>query len=466
MLNGTKQCLASPSLFACNLASFNLIDCAAIARVTATRATATITFMAATNGTPSSDPLALFRKAVAAGSLPISSSSAEPTDASDSNVSLAEASYLIFNFTDADSSQHIPFALTQPTRFISQAQSAAIDLRSIYFCYQNKDKGAGDYISAVSALNNDLKAVGKDETVTNLVFAEKLDLVSWLGGEIGEDESEFIRSLDDNKRTRKDADAAARIAEGGEDVEMQDAPDRKREEERLREIYAAERKMGDRNTLLRGSKIQDFSAIRMKYAPLFLGKQRSAQQTAQTPTLTNNPALRPPVKAASGRRPEPIILLSPSASSLLRMPNIKSFLVDGIYTNPDSGSAASNILHLTRALPTISSQPMRFILVDSPDQFRPDYWNRVVAVFTTGQTWQFKNYKWQNPAELFANALGVYVGWKGEVVPDTVRGWGRGVLTVQIDKGRERWRDREVVEDVWSAIEGRMKATGWGRDAR
>lgn len=422
--------------------------------------------MATSNGT-TSDALSLFRRSVAANTLPIPSTSADPTDASDSDVSLAQASYLIFNHTSpSEGSQHIPLPLTQPTRFISQAQNAAIDLRSIYFCWLNKDTGVGDYISAVSKLNQDLKATGKDETVTNLVFAEKLDLVTWLAGEIGEEESEYIRSLDDSKQGRKDADAAARIA-GGEDVDMQDAPDRKREEERLREIYAGERKMGDRNTVLRGVKIQDFSSIRTKYSPLFLGKQRPQQQpTAQTPALTNNPALRPPVKAASGRRPEPIILLSPSASSILRMPNIKSFLVDGVYTPPDAGAAATNILHLTRTLPSISAQPLRFILVDSPDQFRPDYWARVVAVFTTGQTWQFKNYKWQNPAELFAHALGVYVGWKGEVVPETVKGWGRGVLTVQIDKGRERWRDREVVEDVWSAVESRMKAMGWGRDVR
>ena len=426
--------------------------------------------MATSNGT-TEDPLSLLRRSVAANTLPIPSTSSDPTDASDSNVSLAQASYLIFNFTSpSEGSQHIPLPLTQPTRFISQAQqNAAIDLRSIFFCWQNKDAGVGDYITAVTDLNKQLKAAGKNETVTNLVFAEKLDLVTWLSGEVGEDDSDFIRSLDDNKQARKDADAAARIAEGGEDVEMQDAPDRKREEDRLREIYAGERKMGDRNTVLRGVKIQDFSAIRSKYSPLFLQKPSSKpqQQQASAPALTNNPALRPPVKAAAGnRRPEPIILLSPSASSLLRMPNIKSFLVDGTYIPPDTGSAATNILHLTRTLPSISSHPMRFILVDSPDQFRPDYWSRVVAVFTTGQTWQFKNYKWQNPAELFAHALGVYVGWKGEVVPDTVKGWGRGVLTVQIDKGRERWRDREVVEDVWSAIEGRMKAMGWGKDGR
>jgi len=68
--------------------------------------------------------------------------------------------------------------------------------------------------------------------------------------------------------------------------------------------------------------------------------------------------------------------------------------------------------------------------------------------------------------------LGVYVGWKGELLPDTVKGWGRGVLPVTVDKyregqtGRERWRDREVVEMIWSAIETGMVARGWGKEGR
>lgn len=344
----------------------------------------------------------------------------------------------------------------------------------MYFCWQNKDTGTPEYINAVSALNEELRAAGKgeEERVVNLVFAEKLDLVTWLAGDVGLEESDFIRSLDSNLATRAQANDAAAAAKGGEDVEMRDAglsdaTARKREEERLREIYAAERKMGDRNTVLRGVKIQDFGGVR-KYSALFLGKTPSKpgpQQQLTAPALTSNPALRPPINAGKpGRRPEPIILLSPSASSLLRMSNIKSFLADGTYTAPDSTlTSSANLLHLTRILPSISSQPLRFILVDSPDAFRPDYWSRVVAVFTTGQTWQFKNYKWQQPSELFEHVLGVYVGWRGEAIPETVKGWGRGVLQVGVEKGA-RWRDREVVEDVWAGIEGRMRGQGWGRE--
>lgn len=424
--------------------------------------------MAATTDGPPPDALDLLRKTIAAGSSPIPTTDSDPSNQSQSDVPFSQASYLIFNFDSSQEKQHIAIPLNQETRFHSDNRGKLLDLRSVYFCWLSQDINTTEYVQATQKLNEEIKAAGKDETAVSLPFGEKLDLITWLKGEIGENDSEYIKSLGDNKATRADAADAAKIAAGDDDVEMRDVASdevkRREEEERLRGIYAAERKMGDHNTVLRGVKVQDFAGIR-KYSALFLGKAKPAgQQPSTTPALTNNPALRPPVKPSqSGRRPEPIILLSSSFSSLLRMPNIKSFLGEGVYTPLEASGEAPNILHISRTLRTIHpSHATRFILVDDPSGFRPDYWNRVVAVFTTGQTWQFKNYKWQNPAELFSHALGVYVGWKGEVIPDTVKGWGRGVLSVQIDKGQNRWRDREVVEDIWSQIEARMRGMSWG----
>lgn len=157
------------------------------------------------------------------------------------------------------------------------------------------------------------------------------------------------------------------------------------------------------------------------------------------------------------------------------MSNIKQFLENGVFVPADSASAASmssaNILNTSRLMPSIDPQrPFRFILVDTPDQFKPDYWQRVVAVFTTGQTWQFKSYKWQNPSDLFAHALGIFIGWNGEGIPDTVKGWGRAVKVSAVDKWtpyqgeKGRWRDREVVESIWTGIEESMRRGGWTKD--
>lgn len=220
---------------------------------------------------------------------------------------------------------------------------------------------------------------------------------------------------------------------------------------------------------------QDFSHVR-KAAEIFLGRtrNRSTHPSSTTASIPINPS-NTILSKKSTRRPDPIILLSPSASSLLRMSNIKSFLDSGVYIPPDNALAGSsttaNILHISRLLPSIDpSRPLRFILVDTPEQFKPDYWSRVVAVFTTGQTWQFKSYKWQSPPDLFKNALGIYLGWRGEDAPGTVKGWGRGVVSAQVEKWNQsqgaqgRWRDREVVEGIWGQVEESMRSRGWGKD--
>lgn len=158
------------------------------------------------------------------------------------------------------------------------------------------------------------------------------------------------------------------------------------------------------------------------------------------------------------------------------MTNIKSFLESGIYTPPDSSMATSSssasMLHIVRLIPSVDSmRPIRFIIVDSPAQFKPEYWDRVAAVFTTGQAWQFKNYKWQNPVDLFRHTMGIYAGWRGEQLPESVKGWGRGVMSVSLDKWTPnagpsaRWRDREIVESIWKGIEQNMKSKGWTRDS-
>lgn len=195
--------------------------------------------------------------------------------------------------------------------------------------------------------------------------------------------------------------------------------------------------------------------------------------------------------SSSHSRPDPIILISPSASSLIRMSNVKSFLEEGIFVPPDhptlSSATDANLVKLERPLrlngdasnPASASsraggkptRPTKFIVVDGTTNFKPEYWNRLVAVFTTGQTWQFKSYKWSSPPELFKHATGVYIGWRGEDVPSQVKGWGRGVETFAVERwdekngvhGGGRWRDREVVEGIWTAIEEGMRLRGWGK---
>ena len=217
--------------------------------------------------------------------------------------------------------------------------------------------------------------------------------------------------------------------------------------------------------------MQDFSHVR-KYSAIFMSK-KPLQPSSTNISNTSIASHQKP------KRPDPIIMLSPSASSLLRISNIKSFLEGGQFIPADSAAASStgaSMLHINRLMKDIDpSRPMRFILVEGAEHFKPEYWNRVVAVFTTGQSWQFKNYKWSSPNELFRHVPGVFVGWRGEQPPDSIVSWGHRVLNVGIDRWKDslanragvdtsRWRDREVVESIWKMIESNMRSKGWRRD--
>ncbi|GFF30540.1 cell division control protein 73 [Aspergillus udagawae] len=460
------------------------------------------------------DPLLALRRAIAAGSLPTPTTT---SDLSDENATedLAKATHLYFR-------QPIPqtIPLTAPTRFVSASSDSAVDLRSIFFAWQKKDVAIPEYITSAQELNESLKQKERkegepEEKVQNLVFVERLDLITWLEG--ASDESEYIKPLEGAAAAAPSAapaDASAAIAPGpagaasavpgGAQAAVAAPGGRapKAIDPRLQEIYNGERKMGDRNSVLRGIKPTDFSHVR-KVAETFLGRNRS--RTGQYPPGAKpgskpqpvvpapSAGLTQPRKSGSSKNQDPIILLSPSASSLIRMSNVRSFLQDGVFVPPDHPtlampSSSNNLLYIYRPLRSeagststsrpvgasqpgaTSKKPTRFILVDSTANFRPDYWNRLVAVFTTGQTWQFKSYKWTSPPELFKHAAGIYVGWRGEDVPREVRGWGRGVQSFAVERwdekggvhGAGRWRDREVVENIWTAIEEGMKARGWG----
>lgn len=417
------------------------------------------------------DPLFNLRLSITSDSPPILTTTATPAAPSDTVTDLAQATHISFNFTAP--AHHKTFDIATPTRYAPGDKP--IDLRSIYFAWLNKDAPVTEYFAAVQRLNEELPSAAGG-SVVNLSFAQKIELMSWLGGEV--DVSEDIKPIEGAAASAAAGDAAA-IAGGKGVAVQQDAGTQKQVDARLLQIYDGERRMGDHNTALRGSKpivrlnfpnhpihstntSQDFSAYR-KLGQSFLRSKPDAPKPHAQPLVSSLTK-----KPSSSRRIEPpIILLSPSASSLLRMSNVKTFLDEGIFMPPSSlDTNTTSLLQMKRTLPSIHpTEPLRFLLVDNTANFKPNYWSRVVAVFTTGQAWQFKGYKYANPVELFAHYPGFYVGWDGEPEPEAVKAWGRGVTCVNVDKwtGSEkgRWRDREVVERIWGRVEEGMRRGGW-----
>ncbi|KAI0478492.1 putative Pol II transcription elongation factor subunit Cdc73 [Xylariaceae sp. FL0804] len=405
------------------------------------------------------DPLLLLRQSIASSSPILPTASADPAAP---ECTLSQATHLTFTVPS-----RISLPIDTATRFV--LNDTSVDLRSIYFAWLNHEVAIPEYNNFASQLNEELQGKGQ---VRQITFLERLDLITWLEG--ASEESEYIKPLSGDKDGASSAAAAALASKGASAPAIGTTLGRSGKgvlDPRLAVIYNSERKMGDRNSALRGIKPTDFSHVR-KFAAVFMAKKTphpSATAVSNTPALASH---------QKRKHTYPIVLLSPSASSLLRMSNIRSFLEGGQYVPPDSLAASSstsaNMLHLTRVMKDIDpNRAMRFVLVESTELFKPENWNHVVAVFTTGQTWQFKNYKWSSPTELFRHVPGIYVGWRGAPPPENVRAWGHRVLNVGVDRWKEtgvtgmdasRWRDREAVDGIWRTIENNMRNKGWKRD--
>ena len=196
----------------------------------------------------SMDPLVSLRRSIASRKPPIPTSSPHPTPATDAIENLAIATHLQFN-----EPEHHSFPLQTPTRFILSDQP--VDLRSIYFAWQKKDVAIPDYIASAQQLNEELSAAdGPGGKVQNLLFVERLDLITWLEG--ASDESEYIKPSESEVAATQSAKVASGAAGGASAAPngAQGGRVGKPVDPRLQEIYNGERRMGDHNSILRGTK--------------------------------------------------------------------------------------------------------------------------------------------------------------------------------------------------------------------
>ena len=205
----------------------------------------------ATTESSLTDPLLNLRRSIASNNPPIPTTSPDASSASEANENLAIATHLQFAEPN-----HQSYPLDAPTRFISSDKP--VDLRSIYFAWQKKDVAIPDYIASAQQLNEELSAPGgAGGKVQNLVFVERLDLITWLEG--ASEESEYIKGLE-SETVALQAAGSAQVASGaaGGVATLPSASVGARVgktiDPRLQEIYNGERKMGDRNTVLRGIK--------------------------------------------------------------------------------------------------------------------------------------------------------------------------------------------------------------------
>lgn len=297
-------------------------------------------------------------------------------------------------------------------------------LKAVVFCWLHDKSSIVDYKNACV-----------EHEVPDFKFLVKAELTTWLNGL--SDTCQFVK---EEAAEDKSTDAAG--ASGGKKHRLEDP--------QLDRIAAHERDSLDHNAALRGLKNVDFGYL-VSDARKFVAQ------------LKKKGPVRPESAAnGSSAKKQPIIVISPATTALISLGNVKEFLENGRFVDPTASSTrAQGLVTVNHPSERLVPAAQQVMVVDNVDMFtKPEYWDRVVAVFTTGQTWQFAKYKYLKPEELFQRYVGFFVGYQGDIVPKQIKDWN--VNEIKIDRER-RFRDKMIVKDFWAEVDRVLVSRGYGK---
>lgn len=297
-------------------------------------------------------------------------------------------------------------------------------LRTVVFCYLHDKSSIVDYKNKCLELG-----------IQDFKFLVKTELNTWLNG--NSDVCKFI----------KDDSSASSVSK------VDPKASNEIDDPQLARILTYERESIDHNAALRGSKNIDFGYL-VSDAKKFVSQlKRSSSSSASAKK----------VQKVAGHLKQPIIIISPATTALLSLSNVKEFLEDGHFTEPNPQNKQNDSLVVVHhKSDNLVPQAHQIMVVDNVDMFtKPEYWDRVIAIFTTGQSWQFSKYKYSKPEQLFQKYPGFYLGYQGDVTPQVINNWN--VKEIKVDRGDKRFRDKMIVRDFWSEIEKTLIVRGYGK---
>ncbi|CAI4663546.1 ADM_collapsed_G0039860.mRNA.1.CDS.1 [Saccharomyces cerevisiae] len=316
----------------------------------------------------------------------------------------------------SDGSTQDSFPLNEETEI--EIDGSLVQLRIIVHCWMNKDSSAADYLADC-----------QNKQLTNVSFLQRTDLINWLSGNT--ESSQYLKAPGQKGETSDKVDIenktlAGELSTVKSTTSASHENDSEVSDPVVVETMKHERILVDHNSALRGAKPINFG---------YLIKDAELKLVQSIKGSLRGSKLPPGHKGAHGRisktngssggpRKDPIILIPSAASSILTVANIKQFLLESKYVNPRNlPSVPNGLVNIEKNFERIS-RPIRFIIVDNIRMFtKPEYWDRVVAIFTTGHTWQFNNYQWNSPQELFQRCKGYYFHFAGDSVPQHVQQW-------------------------------------------
>ncbi|XP_033608581.1 parafibromin isoform X1 [Cryptotermes secundus] len=181
----------------------------------------------------------------------------------------------------------------------------------------------------------------------------------------------------------------------------------------------------------------------------------------QTPSQQIIPQLRPVAepKIAVRRNKKisrtPIIIIPPATTPLITMYNAKDLLQDLRFVSSEEkkrqGAKKENEFLLMRRKGGLT---VPYQVIDNPQKLKNADWDRVVAVFVMGPTWQFKGWPWDgNPVKIFSKICAFHVKYDEMKLDANVSGWAVHIIEVSRTK---RHLDYAALMTFWERLDRYM----------
>lgn len=177
---------------------------------------------------------------------------------------------------------------------------------------------------------------------------------------------------------------------------------------------------------------QDFSFILKLVNDHILKPQDSSANKAAAEPDSKRLKSDPSNSATRAITATPIIIIPSALTSVITMVNVADFLEKGSFVTVEEKmkEGAKRDKEVTIQRTTSDKRIIKYKIIDNHRLLKEEDWDRVVAVFALGQQWQFKDWKWSNPVDLFRNVLGVHVTMDDRNIEPTIQSWNCRILKV------------------------------------
>ncbi len=199
----------------------------------------------------------------------------------------------------------------------------------------------------------------------------------------------------------------------------------------------------------------DFSSVLKLFNDSVLKQKESKGDIQSNGVASNSSTVIKPGLAGSNRPSgAPMIIVPKALTSDINICNIKEFLERGKFSRVVQSQNRPKFVNIERISPVDGAKRLHYKVLDDPSGLNPEDWSRVVAVFVSGQDWQFRGWKYSDPVNLFQHSLGVYIA-ADERAPDAkVSTWNCRILKVNSVKDHVT---TSASKDFWAMLDNFVK---------